>query len=203
MIAGTISSDIGRRRGSGFDPEALTVSGAVSSKWAKGTGGPAGDECYNLVIAPLTQKPCADNESQESKLVIFQGKASASQSMNPSQTSPSLNVGKSDGMCIAIRTAQTSSNGWGIGEDGQSYTLDGAQGQAINAGMAVRRLTPLECERLQGLPDNWTAVPFNGKPASDGPRYRAIGNGMAVPVVRWIGERIQAVEDFKNSEVCQ
>jgi len=59
--------------------------------------------------------------------------------------------------------------------------------------MAVRRLTPLECERLQGLPDGWTAVPFRGKVAADGPRYRAIGNSMAVPVLSWIGKRIMEV----------
>lgn len=59
--------------------------------------------------------------------------------------------------------------------------------------MVVRRLTPMECERLQGFQDDWTKVPYRGKPAEecpDGPRYKAIGNSFAVPVVRWIGERI-------------
>jgi DNA (cytosine-5)-methyltransferase 1 len=65
----------------------------------------------------------------------------------------------------------------------------------VQVGMAVRRLTPRECERLQGLPDDHTLVPFNGKPACDGPRYKAIGNGMAVPVVKWIGQRIQLFEE--------
>lgn len=58
---------------------------------------------------------------------------------------------------------------------------------------AVRRLMPLECERLQGLPDNYTRIPWRGKPAEecpDGHRYKAIGNSMAVPVMRWIGERM-------------
>ena len=55
----------------------------------------------------------------------------------------------------------------------------------------VRRLTPLECERLQGFPDGWTVVEYRGKPASDSQRYRALGNSMAVPVIRWIGERIE------------
>jgi len=55
----------------------------------------------------------------------------------------------------------------------------------------VRRLTPVECERLQGFPDDWTLVPHRNKPAADGPRYKAIGNSMAVPVMRWIGERIK------------
>jgi len=66
----------------------------------------------------------------------------------------------------------------------------------VSEGMAVRRLTPRECERLQGAPDDHTRVPWRGKPADecpDGPRYRAIGNSMAVPVVRWIGERLQWV----------
>lgn len=60
-------------------------------------------------------------------------------------------------------------------------------------GTRVRRLTPTECERLQGMPDGWTAVTYRGKPAKDGPRYAALGNSMAVPVIRWIGERIAEV----------
>jgi DNA (cytosine-5)-methyltransferase 1 len=60
-------------------------------------------------------------------------------------------------------------------------------------GMVVRRLTPRECERLQGFPDDYTLVEYRGKLAADGPRYRALGNSMAVPVMRWIGERIAAV----------
>jgi DNA (cytosine-5)-methyltransferase 1 len=57
--------------------------------------------------------------------------------------------------------------------------------------MAVRRLTPVECERLQGFPDNYTAIPWRGKEETpDGPRYKALGNSMAVPVMKWIGERI-------------
>lgn len=63
--------------------------------------------------------------------------------------------------------------------------------------MVVRRLLPVECERLQGFPDGWTAVPYRGKPASDGPRYKALGNSMAVPCMAWIGHRIQAVMDGK------
>ena len=60
-------------------------------------------------------------------------------------------------------------------------------------GMQVRRLTPMEWERLQGFPDGYTNVPHRNKPAADGPRYKALGNSWAVPNVRWIGERIQAV----------
>jgi DNA (cytosine-5)-methyltransferase 1 len=63
-------------------------------------------------------------------------------------------------------------------------------------GYAVRRLTPTECERLQGFPDDYTAIPWRGKPddqCPDGPRYRALGNSMAVHVMRWIGSRIDKI----------
>jgi len=75
-------------------------------------------------------------------------------------------------------------------------------GSLIRDRYAVRRLTPRECERLQGFKDDYTLIPYRGKPAADGPRYRAIGNSMAVPVMRWIGRRIQVVDDYGNSIVA-
>ncbi len=62
--------------------------------------------------------------------------------------------------------------------------------------MQVRRMTPLECERLQGFPDGHTNVPHRGKPAADGPRYKALGNSWAINCARWIGERIEQVEEI-------
>lgn len=73
------------------------------------------------------------------------------------------------------------------GKPGQGYPV-------ATFGHHVRRLTPRECERLQGFPDDFTLVPYRGRPAADGPRYRVIGNSFAVPVIRWIGERIELVE---------
>jgi DNA (cytosine-5)-methyltransferase 1 len=72
---------------------------------------------------------------------------------------------------------------------------------ALTHGMAIRRLTPKECERLQGFPDDWTQIPYRNKPADqcpDGPRYKACGNSMAVPVMRWIGQRIQLIDTIIN-----
>jgi len=71
----------------------------------------------------------------------------------------------------------------GGGKPGQGYP-------AAQIGSAVRRLTPTECERLQGFPDGWTDVAYRGKPAADGNRYKALGNAFAVPVIRWIARRI-------------
>jgi DNA (cytosine-5)-methyltransferase 1 len=75
----------------------------------------------------------------------------------------------------------------------------GNQTPHVATPMAVRRLTPVECERLQGFPDNWSRISWKGKPEEqcpDGPRYKACGNSMAVPVMRWIGERIAAVSQL-------
>ena len=79
----------------------------------------------------------------------------------------------------------------------QCPTMISSAPHAVSQGLSVRRLTPTECERLQGFPDGFTQIPYRNKPAEkcpDGPRYKALGNSMAVPVMRWIGERIQQVE---------
>ncbi|MCA3701023.1 MAG: DNA cytosine methyltransferase, partial [Brevundimonas sp.] len=61
-------------------------------------------------------------------------------------------------------------------------------------GLQFRRLTPTERERLQGFPDGHTLIPFRGKPAADGPRYKALGNSMAVPVMSWVAKQIEIAE---------
>jgi site-specific DNA-cytosine methylase len=79
----------------------------------------------------------------------------------------------------------------------QSTEVTNQVASVYAASMAVRRLTPIECERLQGFPDNHTMIPWRKKPAEDcpdGPRYKAMGNSMAVPVMNWIGKRIQMVQ---------
>jgi DNA (cytosine-5)-methyltransferase 1 len=77
---------------------------------------------------------------------------------------------------------------------GRTRALTSVKTLAVQTAMQVRRLTPKECEILMGFPPGYTNVPYRGKPAADGPRYKALGNSMAVPVVRWIGERIEMVE---------
>jgi len=92
--------------------------------------------------------------------------------------------------------------GLGIGNPGEPQnTLTKTHSHAVATGMAIRRLTPKECERLQGFPDDWTKIPYRNKEADqcpDGPRYKACGNSMAVPVMRWIGQRIQLIEKIMN-----
>jgi DNA (cytosine-5)-methyltransferase 1 len=100
-----------------------------------------------------------------------------------------------------IRGVDKAQNGKGWSDEGVSYTVDthATQGVAVAMASAVRRLTPVECELLQGFPDNFTGIPWKKKGPEhcpDGPRYKALGNSMAVPVMRWIGERIQIVDDL-------
>lgn len=88
-----------------------------------------------------------------------------------------------------------------------SGSLVANQDQTLFDGTAdeyvIRRLTPRECERLQGFTDDWTLIPWRGKPAEecpDGPRYKCIGNSMAVPVMGWIGRRLEEVDSIASDE---
>ena len=92
-------------------------------------------------------------------------------------------------------------NGMGLGEAGApAYTIDTTGAQGVSQGLRVRRLTPLECERLMGFADNYTNITRKAKRGTDGSRYKALGNSMAVNCMRWIGKRIQLVEDTLNHE---
>ena len=110
------------------------------------------------------------------------------------------NAGGQVAVCFESRVARNGRGGpSGLvpplkAQSGGTGRGDGAPLLAVSGTLAVRRLTPRECERLQGMQDDWTLIPYRGKPTADGPRYRAIGNSMAVPVMRWIGQRIQMLE---------
>lgn len=94
-------------------------------------------------------------------------------------------------MSINEKTSQTLSS--------SASDINHTGGTITNA--RVRRLTPVEYERLQGFPDNFTNIPYRNKPESpDGPRYKALGNSMAVPVMAWIGNRIQEVQNIINQQ---
>ena len=96
------------------------------------------------------------------------------------------------------RELEKNQNGLGIGEDGApAYTLDTRQAPAVASDAMVRRLTPTECERLQGFPDGWTAQRYDFKKnevvdQADSSRYKQMGNAVAVPVVEWIISRLVA-----------
>ena len=117
----------------------------------------------------------------------------------PTLTSASSGTNLVPAICIQHasigRHDSAGPQGKGFQED-VAFTQDSrSSADVVQFGMQVRRLTPVECERLQGFPDDHTLIAWRGKEAAecpDGPRYKAIGNSMAVPVMRWIGERIAA-----------
>jgi site-specific DNA-cytosine methylase len=125
--------------------------------------------------------------------------------ITPALTNPG-NGGRADAINIAVgcMTPELPQRVRVHGTGGTSPTLSSEQGRGhgvptVLASMAVRRLTPRECERLQGFQDDHTLIPWRGKPAAecpDGPRYKALGNSMAVPCMRWIGERIMATGEM-------
>ncbi|WP_410779669.1 phage N-6-adenine-methyltransferase [Enterobacter ludwigii] len=148
------------------------------------------------------------NNGQENACIAFSYKdngADATSDLSPTiragnHDKSHANSGQPPAIAYAFKAGQGAKAG-GIGyAEEQSPTLTSASSgtnlaPAVMHGVAVRRLTPIECERLQGFPDNHTLIGWRGKDATecpDGPRYKAIGNSMAVPVMRWIGERIAA-----------
>ena len=105
---------------------------------------------------------------------------------------------------IAFDSKASGRSGFGVGEISPTLrAMNSRTGNqnagcqvAVQSGWAVRRLTPTECERLQGFPDGYTNIPVGKKMAADGPRYKALGNSMAINCMRWIGRRVEMVETF-------
>jgi DNA (cytosine-5)-methyltransferase 1 len=106
--------------------------------------------------------------------------------LHPAHAFKIRGVGHYTGTNGGVAKPGTGGSGY-MGQDEKAYTIATSQDQQIMHGMAVRRLTPTECERLQGFPDGYTDIMPE---TPDGPRYKALGNSMAVPVMRWIGSRI-------------
>jgi DNA (cytosine-5)-methyltransferase 1 len=99
---------------------------------------------------------------------------------------------------IIGRQDHNGGNGQGFTEEnGPMFTLTATDRVAVATPYAVRRLTPLECERLMGWPDNWTLYDAEGKEQTDGHRYKQCGNGVASPVAEWVGRQIFAADALR------
>jgi DNA (cytosine-5)-methyltransferase 1 len=213
---------------------------AMSSKWSKGSSGPAGDEVANLiahaVAPPITHNPYGDHESRDGLLVAHSLIAIQERAVSENLDAGPQGAGLSTDGCsytlearnkvqaVAFRTAGDGA----VYEEGDVTapltTGTDQNAQIIADRWRVRRLTPRECERLQGFLDDFTRIPRAkgmwrrvdeaedlddlrqyGMPLKlkgndwfvkdpDGPRYKALGNSMAVNVMEWIGERIAEVD---------
>jgi DNA (cytosine-5)-methyltransferase 1 len=116
--------------------------------------------------------------------------------VTPALTNPG-NGGRADAVNVVAFNAYQRTEGdatWPIGaSDGRKVEV------GVRQAMQVRRLTPTECCRLQGFPDDHCDITFRKKPAADGPKYRALGNSMAVPCMAWLGYRIHLATGNNNT----
>ena len=172
----------------------------VAFNWQNGAGyGEANDGLG------VTEEGTGPLQRSQTPAVAFQPRYARNDRGAPDEIAAPLTAqagkdGRGDSaQCVAFDEQQiTNNNNRANPKPGDPAPTMGARSRLRAASsLAVRRLTPVECERLQGFPDDWTQIPWRGKSAEecpDGPRYKALGNSMAVPVMRWIGERIQTME---------
>ena len=185
-------------RGEGFD----------ASEDGTGRGTPLVPVAFHPTQDPISSTDgtthalgCGSSGGQASVAVAIQDvrgtdKAQNGRGWNDEGTAYTLDTHATQGVAYSTKLHNTGSNNAGKIFEERTTCLDAnSPPPALLTAMQVRRLTPTEAERLMGFPDGYTAIPWRGKPADqcpDGPRYRALGNSWAIPVVRWIGERIAA-----------
>ncbi|WP_123578684.1 DNA cytosine methyltransferase [Pseudomonas brassicacearum] len=210
----------GGRKSGGYSLDDIpTVAATLTSRYGRNGGIPAGKDCVpvNLVAGTLNANGkaagSATQQDAESGLLVVYGTQDPCV-LPDSAFALGRNNGQENAVCVTGEITHTlKADGFDGSEDGtgrgqpivaallptlrsgnmRNISNPITEAEMLVGGSAVRRLTPLECERLQGAPDNYTLIPWRGKPAEDcpdGPRYKAIGNSKAVPVVRWIGQRI-------------
>jgi DNA (cytosine-5)-methyltransferase 1 len=185
------ASEDGTGRGTPLVPVPFDTTQITSA--ANRSSPKAGDPCHPL--AAWAHAPA----------VAFGWQNAAAQGMPVDTISPTLDKRKHPAVAFSSKdygadaTADLAPTLRAMGHAG-SHANGGGQ-MAVQVAAAVRRLMPVECERLQGFPDGYTAIPWRGKPASecpDGPRYKALGNSWAVNCARWIGHRIALVDQIKG-----
>ena len=202
-VAGTLGSNADRASGGApciaFDTTQITSKANYSNP-------KPGDPCHPLAAgahAPAVAYPIsADADRANSSALTPSPDAEGRVRLRD----PGLGIGAENDPMITLQATKPPAVAFDLrGREGGAQfegphdtanirAASGGSSRSYVAAMQVRRLTPMECERLQGFPDDYTLVPYRGKPASDGPRYKALGNSMAVPCMRWLGERIELIE---------
>lgn len=204
-IAPTITG--GARKSGGYSHDDIPMVAGTLQANGKAAGSATQQDAENgMLVVHGTQDPdvlhglahpLGRNSGQENALLAFSCKDHGADAGDLAPTLRAMghgashpNAGGQVAVCITGEITHTlKAEGFDASEDGTGRGQPMVQG-----GSGVRRLTPCECEWLQGFPGDHTRIPYRGKPADDcpdGPRYKAIGNSKAVFVVRWIGRRIQ------------
>ena len=215
-----------------------SIAGTVSAKWRKGTGGPSGDECQNLVagafIPPVSGTitssfACGGPNDNEAARGMYVAHSLRGEGFDASEDGTGRGTPLAPIASSYTGSRQQSRNLVGGDISNALRSADGGSSKAFVLQWAVRRLTPRECERLQGMPDDYTRIPyprfkkgvsmgkllrdwlkylarggtkdfFECHPSPpDGPRYKSIGNGMAVPNLHWLLRRVDIVVKRQRS----
>lgn len=223
-IASTLTAGAGSSSGPGMRAECDGGSGLIQHTLGYGGGRTSGEievaacltakgmridfEVETFLVQPVAHTLRAggfdgseDGTGRGTPMVAFDCKAAGDTSLSIGDIPGTLRASHGGGhAAVAFQSSQS-----GVRVDDVHATLDANNGSRRHNGMVqglnVRRLTPRECERLQGVPDDWTLVPnAQGKPMADGPRYKMLGNSFAVPVIHWIGLQIQHAH-YRSSEI--
>jgi DNA (cytosine-5)-methyltransferase 1 len=209
------ASEDGTGRGTPLVPVSYGISRDALDRSGEGEGGTAGERAgLGIVegISPTLKAKGANAVATPYTLAIrgrdgepdleYRQDGTANAVLTPNGGRAGIGVGAVAIQAGALReNPESGPDGVGVQAD-IAYTLEArAEVQAVQERWAVRRLMPIECERLQGFPDNFTDIMPNGKPTADGPRYKALGNSMAVNVMRWIGQRIELVDRIASEQM--
>jgi DNA (cytosine-5)-methyltransferase 1 len=195
-LAGTLMAE-------GFDSSPCSDRGPniVTSAFSAGQSAKSGSLGYDEEISPTLR---AGESGTNQVPAVYCGANSGANSAVERDISPTLTAhdAKSSSYVLRMRSGKEGGGKCAIVQDDVSGTLATGNDQTIfPSSGSVRRLTPTECERLQGFPDGYTDIPYRGKPhAPDSARYKALGNSMCVPVMAWIGKGIQEVEEGPSDE---
>jgi DNA (cytosine-5)-methyltransferase 1 len=201
-VTGTIEASLGRSRGAGTPTSAICPTLRAGGNRTGGDRPPGTDvDTADSLIAMCLNAGGMNRLDAESETLL----PISIQDVTPREKAQNGKGWNDDGTSYTVDTAATQGVAQPVGftrcDHGGDAVIDGtptmrcgsnysAHLAAAMPSMQVRRLTPVECERLQGFPDNYTNIKDK---CPDGPRYKALGNSWAVPVVRWIGERINAM----------
>ena len=200
------------------DPPVALVSYAVRMREGRDGGGkgPLVQEEVSGTLATGNDQTvfCANENARDKVRAVGDGTLTGALAASPGMkqttyvcetaNANSGGTGASHAPCTKAVCMADDNGGSAVDEECCGTIKCGGSAPQVALRMSVRRLMPRECERLQGFPDDWTLIPWKGRPAEecpDGPRYKAIGNSMAVPVMRWLGERIAAADQIPPEEV--
>jgi DNA (cytosine-5)-methyltransferase 1 len=187
--------------GTDFDLDGGLIASALTARYQKGVDSDCTDTLVAYALRGDGFDASEDGTGRGIPLVpvAFPERLSGTQCIRAENISPALGAANPTAVAFDLRGREGGAMLEGPHETANIRAASGGSSRSYVAlPMQVRRLTTRECERLQGFPDDYTLVPNRGKTAADGPRFKALGNSMAVPCMAWLGHRIEIIRKFQH-----